>query len=327
MAATSTTQVTYAVNNYYDRLLLERAVAAFVYNRFADVRDIPEGNTNVIKFRRYTNLTAATTALVEGVTPVGSQLAVTDLTATVLQYGDYVTLTDFLQMTTLDPVLNETAELQGDQVGDTLDQLTRDVIVAGTQVGYASTATARNQITNAMKFTITEAKNAVRVLKGQNAKRITAMVDPYTGIASQPIMPAYIGFVHPDTTRDLKDDSKFVPISQYARPEQIMPDEVGAMDEIRLIESTNCKIFTAAGASNGAGGNYNVYATVIVAQHSYAITRISGEALHMIVKPLGSAGTADPLDQRSTAGWKLTHVPVRLNENWLYRLEHGTSSS
>lgn len=324
---TGTGQVTYAVNNFYDRLLLERAVPTFIHNRFADVRDIPQGNTNIIKFRRYTNLVAATTPLVQGVTPTGSQLSITDLTATVQQYGDYVTLTDFLEMTTLDPVMNETANLQGDQVGDTLDQLTRNVLVAGTNVYYASTATARNQITASMKFTVVEAKNVVKILKENKAKRITEMIDPSTGIATQGIMPAFIAFVHPDTTRDLKDDANFKQINTYPRPEQIMADEVGSIDELRCIESTNCQIFSAAGASNGVGGNYNVYATVVIAKHSHAITRISGEALHMIIKPLGSAGTADALDQRSTMGWKATHVAVRLNEAWIERIEHGTSSS
>src|SRR5260370_42315182 len=126
-----TRQVTFRVNNYYGRVKLERSIPAFAQNRCVQVWEITQGNTNKIKFRRYTNLTAATTPLVQGVTPAGSQLSITDLTATVQQYGDYVTLTDFLEMTTLDPVLNETTNLQADQVGDTLDQLTRDVLVAG----------------------------------------------------------------------------------------------------------------------------------------------------------------------------------------------------
>lgn len=319
---TGTAQVTYAVNCFFDRLLLERAIPAFIQNRFADVRDIPQGNTNIIKFRRYTNLVAATTPLVQGVTPIGSQLSITDLTATVSQYGDYVTLTDFLEMTTLDPVLNETAELLGDQVGDTLDQLTRDVLAAGTNVYYASTAVSNATITSVMRPTLADFKTIVKILKEQQAKRIVEMIDPSTGIATQGIMPAYIGFVHPDTTRDLKDITGFFQIASYPRPEQIMPDEVGAMDEVRLLESTNCKIFPGVGV-----GGINVYATVIIAKHCYAITRISGEALHMIIKPLGSAGTADPLDQRSTSGWKATHVAVRLNEAWMIRYMHATSSS
>jgi N4-gp56 family major capsid protein len=319
---TGTGQVTNAVNNYYDRLLLERAVPSFIQNRYADIRDIPQGNTNIIKFRRYTNLVAKTTPLVEGVTPLGSQLAITDLTATVQQYGDYVTLTDFLEMTTQDPVLNETAELQGDQVGDTLDQLTRDVLAGGTNQYFQSPATSPGTVTSAMKPVIADFKNIVKILKENQAKRITEMLDPSTGLATQGIMPAYIGFVHTDTTRDLKDTAGFFQIASYPRPEQIMPDEVGAMDEVRLIESSNCKILAGVGV-----GGIDVYLTVVIAKHAYAITRISGEALHMIIKPLGSAGTADPIDQRSTSGWKATHVTVRLNESWMIGFYHATSSS
>lgn len=319
---TGTGQVTYAVNDFYDRVLLERAIPAFIHTRFAQVRDIPQGNTNVIKFRRYTNLTAATIALTEGITPPGSQLSITDITATVAQYGDYVTLTDFVQMTTLDPVLTETAELLADQAGDTIDQLTRNVLVAGTTVQYANSRTARNQILATDVFNVTEAKIAVKTLKDNKAKRITRMIDPTTGIATVPINACFIAFVHPDTTRDLKDDTNFVPINKYADPSKALPDEVGAIDELRCIESTNCQIFSAAGS-----GGKNVYATMIIGANSYGISRISGEALKNIIKPLGSAGTADPLDQRSTSGWKATFVAVRLNETWMLRLEHGTSSS
>jgi N4-gp56 family major capsid protein len=88
MSNTTTTQVPAEVNNFYDRTLLERAVALFVHTRWAQVRDLPKNaGTKVIKFRKYGNLTAATTPLTEGITPTGSQLSVTDITATVAQYG------------------------------------------------------------------------------------------------------------------------------------------------------------------------------------------------------------------------------------------------
>jgi N4-gp56 family major capsid protein len=324
MNPTGTQQITYAVNNFYDRVLLERAVPAFIYTRFAQVRDIPEGNTNVIKFRRYTNLTAQLTPLNEGVTPTGSVLSSTDITATVKQYGDYVTLTDFVQMTTLDPILTETAELLGDEAGDTLDQLTRDILVAGTTVQYAQDNTARNQIANDGSDIVntTDFLKIVRTLKNNKAKRVLAMIDPTPGIGTTPIMPAYIGFVHPDTTYDLKSMTGFVKISAYPSSTPILPDEVGSYDEIRFIESPNAKIFTGAGASS-----CNVYATMIIAMNAYGISRISGEALENIVKPLGSAGTADPLNQRATSGWKATFTAVRLNETFMVRYEHATSFS
>ena len=123
MANTTRTQISVEIDAFYDRSLLERAVPSLVHNRFAQVRDIPKnGGSSLIKFRRYGSLTATTTALSEGVTPSGSQLSVTDVTATVLQYGDYVTLTDKVLMETYDPILTETAEILGEQAGDSLDQ-------------------------------------------------------------------------------------------------------------------------------------------------------------------------------------------------------------
>jgi len=133
-ADTTLTQVTAAVNNFYDRTMLKAARPLLVHTRWAQVRDIPRNNSLVIKFRRYSLLSAATTALSEGVTPSGSQLSITDVSATVAQYGDFVTLTDQLVFSTLDPVLTETADVLGQQAGNSLDQICRDVIVAGTTI-------------------------------------------------------------------------------------------------------------------------------------------------------------------------------------------------
>ena len=97
MPNTTRTEIPAEVNNFYDRTLLERAVSLFVHLRWAQIRDLPrQAGTKVIKFRRYGNLTAATTPLTEGTTPAGSQLSVTDITATVAQYGDFITVTDIV---------------------------------------------------------------------------------------------------------------------------------------------------------------------------------------------------------------------------------------
>src|SRR3990167_11055151 len=89
MADTTRTQVTDAVNSYFHSQLLVRAYPHFVHMMWAQVKDVPRNNTNAIRFRRYTNLTVATTALTEGVTPSADQLAITNVDATVLQYGRF----------------------------------------------------------------------------------------------------------------------------------------------------------------------------------------------------------------------------------------------
>jgi N4-gp56 family major capsid protein len=322
MANTTRTQITEEVGNFYDRVLLEKAVPAFVHNRFAQVRDLPRNaGTMDIRFRRYGLLTAQTTALSEGVTPSGKQLSITDVNATVQQYGDYVTLTDVVLFDTIDPILTETADILGEQVGDTLDQLARDVMAATTTKQYASSATQTSDITAAMKITRAEVKEAVRTLRSNNAKPITSMINPSTGYNTTPIGRSFVGIVSENTAYDLDDAEGWVPVEKYPNKSDVMPDEIGALGNVRFIMTTNAKIRTGEG-----NGGADVHSTLIMGMHAVAQTRISGEALKNIVKPLGSGGTNDPLDQRATSGWKITYVATILNDAYILDLQHGVTA-
>lgn len=318
MANTTTTEVSSGVNNYYNRVMLKAARPLLVHLRWAQVRPIPKNNSMVIKFRRYGLLTANTVALSEGVTPSGTALSVTDISATVAQYGDFVTLTDVLQFSTLDPLLSETAELLGQQAGNSLDQIARDVMVAGTTVQYASSASSTNTVSASMTLTRAEVREAVRTLQGNDASKITKMISPTAGVSTTPINAAYVGIISHNTLFDLKDEVGFVPVSEYPSQAGVMEGEVGTLDDVRFVMTTN--------ASTTSGSLTTVHRTLILAKDYYGISQISGEAMKNIVKGLGSAGTADPLDQRSTSGWKATFVAKRLNENFCVRIEHGVSA-
>lgn len=320
MANTTTGIVTH-VRSFYDRQMLEKAKPHLVHTWFGQIRDIPQNASDTIKFRRYGLLNAATTALTEGTTPAGSSLSVTDLSATAAQYGDFVTLTDELETETEDPLIMEVNDILGQQAGNTFDQLCRDVLVTGTSIQYASTAVSRVTVASTMKLTAAEILEAVRTLKIQNASKITSMVSPSTDVDTVPINSCFVGIVHPSTVYDLKaETTEFIPVENYPSQSGVMPGEVGKIDEVRFIESTNAKIFAGAGAAG-----IDVYATLIFAANAYGVTRVAGKALQTITKPLGSAGSADPLEQRSTHGWKGYFVTKILNDNWMVRIEHAVS--
>lgn len=320
MANTTTSQVSHVIS-FYDRDLLDRALPNLIHSMFGQVRDIPAGNTKTINFRRYESLSANTTALTEGVTPGGSQLSVTDVSAVVSYYGDFITTTDQLEIETMDPLVLEMNQLLGEQAGNSLDQLCRDVLAAGGSVQYASTAVSRVTVAVGMNITYAEILEAVRTLKGNNAGKLVSMIEPSNGIDTIAIPSCYVAIVHPDTSYDLKQITQFTPVQNYPSQASVMPGEIGSMDEVRFIESTNAKVFSAAGASS-----IDVYATLILGKNAYGVTRIAGNGLVTITKSLGSAGTADPLDQRSTHGWKATFVAKMLNDNFMVRLEHAVSS-
>lgn len=305
------------VSAFYDRTLLDRAVALFVHTRWAQVRDLPKNaGTLTIKFRRYGNLSAATTPLTEGVTPAGSDLSVTDITATVAQYGDFVTVSDVVDYSSKDMVLMEAAEIMGDQAGDTIDQLTRDILAAGTSVSYSGSGNTQNShVAAGDVITTTNINAAVATLKLNNAKKVTKMIEPSTGYATTPINACYIGICHPTISTTLRAMTGWTNVQNYPSQKDVMPGEIGSYGEVRFIETTNAKIFTGAGTSS-----IDIYGTLIMGANAYGITRISGEAMKNIVKPLGSAGSADPLDQRATSGWKATFVAKILNDNFMTRI-------
>lgn len=311
------------INSYYTGVTIARALPLLIHLNWAQLRNIPQGNSDVIKFRKYNSLAVATTPLTEGVTPAGSALSVTDLTATVQQYGDFLTLTDKLKMETEDPVETEAADILGEQAALTLDTLCRDILHAGTTIQYASTATQRTDITAAMKISVSEIKEAVRTLKNNKAKKITQMVGAQNGYETRPVDACYIGIVHPNTSYDLKADTAWVPIEKYqgALKGGPLPGEIGKLDEVRFIETTEAKVFTAGGASSA-----DVYSTLILGQDAYGVTRINGHALEVIRKQLGDGGTNDPLNQRATMGWKATFVAKILQQAFMLRLEHGVTA-
>ena len=81
--------------------------------------------------------------------------------------------------------------------------------------------------------------------------------------------------------------------------------------------SANDKIYPGEGGAKGR----DVYATLIMGANAYGVTEITGGGLQHIVKQLGSAGTADPLNQRATVGWKAYKTAERLIEQYMVRIE------
>ncbi len=322
MEPTTTTEISQGVDAFYNRTMLERGLPFLTHDKWAQVRDIPANNGNVQRFRKYTALTPNTTALTQGVTPAGKQLSKSDVTITVYQYGDFVTVTDFLMGTTLDPVLTEAAELLGEQMGQSLDQILRDVLNAGTSVQYCgSSNTQTSDVAAGDELNYTEIILGVKTLKVALAQKLTRMVNPDTGYATTPLDACYVGIIHPNVTWTFKDTAViaaglFKRVQDYARQGNVMQGEVGAIDEVRFVETTYAKVKTAEGT-----GGIDVYCTLFLGANAYAITRINGMAVQNIVKPIGSG--QDPLNQRGTSGWKATFGCGILQQLFMLRLEHS----
>lgn len=295
------------MRTFYSDYLIDIAEPNLVHDQFGQKVDIPRNGGKTVQFRKYSQLPKATTPLVEGVTPNGQALNVTTITATVAQYGNFIMITDLLDLTAVDNNLVEATRLLGGQAGRTLDTITREVLNGGTNVIFGDgSVNTRAAVTSAMKLTVDVVKRAIRQLKVQNAP---TMDDGY-----------YVGIVHPDTEYDLTNDTAWVEANKYTTDDHRYISEIGKIGTCRFVESTEAKIFAGAGASG-----IDVYSTLILGADAYGTTKVEGGGLETIVKQLGSAGTADPLNQRATVGWKATKTAERLVEEYMVRCENAST--
>jgi N4-gp56 family major capsid protein len=325
--STSTGQIPPGIQAYYDRNLLMRAVPADVHGRFGQNRPIKKANGNQIKFRRYELLPINLTPLTEGVVPSSGTVTLTDLTVTLNQYGGYLEFTDMVEFTNQDAVLTELSDLNGDQAGTTVDQIRRDVLVAGTNVVYTN-GSARNTL-NTVAGAIA-LRTAIRTLGRNSAKFVREIINATTGEGTTPIRKAYASIIHPDTEAQFDGGlAGYVPVAEYSSAMKAEEDEVGSFRALRFWQSPNAKVFGHAGAAVGTDGmisddatNNDVYATLIFAHQSYGIVPLSGEAMRNIIKSRSSGGPSNPLEQFGTSGWKAITTTARLNENFMVRVEH-----
>lgn len=291
---------------FYSDYLIDNAEPELIHDQFGQKHPIPKNGGKTIEFRKYSPLPKATTPLVEGVTPDGQPLDVSTITATVNQYGGWIQLPDMLLLTAIDNNMVHATEQLGNQAGRTLDTITREVLNGGTCVQYAEgQVTSRNQLTKDHKLTVKAVKMAARSLKAQNAKKING---------------SYVAIVHPDTAYDIMNDAEWQDMNKYTTPDLAWEGEIGRIAGVRFVETTEAKIFAAEGADG-----IDVYSTLILGANAYGITEITGGGLQHIVKQLGSAGAADPLNQRASVGWKATKTAVRLVEQFMVRIESAST--
>lgn len=314
MATTTTTQVSPVLSTFYDRLLLVRAKPYLIHNMFSQKRSLPKKNGNTINFRRYGSLSSATTPISEGITPGGSQLSTTDLTATVSQYGDYIEITDVVDLTTEDAVISESIEILADQFSKTIDQITRDILSAAATGQNCAGGSNGNTPTEITKSDI---DTAIATLRGNDAVLITQIVNPTTGVGTVPIPPSYIGFADTDMEKDISSVSNFVSIEGYGSQMNAMQPEYGSTGRIRWLTSSVGKATSESPVQ---------YHNFIIGANSYGSTELEGGGAKTIIKAFGSGGTSDPLDQRSTVAWKCFYVCRILNDNHLLNLEATLSS-
>ena len=306
---TATEGLSAEMKTFYDMTLIDEATPALVHDQFGQKRPIPKNGGKTIEFRKFVPLAKALTPLQEGITPDGKSLEVNTVTATVNQYGDYVTMSDMLELTAVDNVIVEALKLLGRQGGATLDTVVRNILHSGTNVTYCpkvaadgteTAVTSRSDLDDTCQLSVKVVQQVVAKLRAQNAPTIQGK---------------YVAIIHPYAAYDLMRDPEWIDAHKYAQPENLYEGEIGEIGGVRFVQTTEAKIYD--------GG---VFGTLFFGDGAYGTTEVAGGGMETIVKQKGSAGTADPLDQRSSVGWKGLKTAELLIPQYLVRVESKSAT-
>lgn len=298
-------------HTFFQDEMLERLIPELKWTQFGDKKTIPNRKGATTNFRRLNSLAVSTTALTEGVTPDGVNLDIVSINATVAEYGSWTKISEFINMTGYDPILTEASGLMGENAGESIDTIVRDIVAAGTNVIYANGKASRILTAATDKITATDILKVRRTMKNNRVKEIKL---PGGG-------SGFVALVHPFVAMDLMQTQEWKDQNTYVDTKNREEGILGKMYGIYFMEVDNGVKFTGAGASAA-----DIYGTIFLGRGAYGLPDIGGSMKpEIIVHPAGSAGSADPLNQFNTIAWKCAFTAVRLQELAIIRYESGAS--
>ena len=281
---TTSAGLTPEMKEFYSKDLIETASAQLVHQQFCDKVSIPRNGGRTIEWRKFSKFPKALTALTEGVTPSPVALTVSKINQTLNEFGAWSAVTDLIDMTAIDDVIVEITGKHAESMGLTLDTIVRNEMFAGcTQYVYpANTSDNDANIESSMILTPELVAQAVTILKKQNAPKIDG---------------SYVAIVHPSVVYDMITSEEWIDVQKYSNAQAIYEGEIGKLYGVRFVETTEAMV-----KASGKDGT-KVYSCLFLGKGATKSIDVGGAGAEVIVKPLGSGD--DPLNQRSTIGWKV----------------------
>lgn len=300
----TTTGLSNLMSIYYDKVFLDRAELSLVYDYGAQKKTFPMNSGKTVVFNRFSPLAVATTALTEATLPSSVDMTSTHVSATIAEYGSYAVVGSLFNMTSLDTDLKEHIEVMAQNAGETLDTLIAKELSANATTQYAGAKSALTAVAATDVVNGAEIRKAVRTLKANKAKT-------FSDGLFHAIIPVYAAY-------DFRGSSEWLAANTYVSTELYKNGQVGVLHGVKFIE-TNNQVYEAS--------TVNVYHSYVFGQNAYGIVNLDKQpGKRIFVKQPGPTSTNDPIDMRSTIGWKASFVAKVLNSSWIIAIKSGVTA-
>lgn len=313
MATNTSGQFSSDIENYIANETLPLARKQLVAYQFGDPLELPEGRGTTYTATRYNRVPLPFAPLSEGVPPIGETMTISQVSATALQWGDKITITDVAELTIKHPLFKKAIELTGLQIGETLERNTFNNLLAGTQVNYVNSRGSRANLVAGDVINPHEVNRAYGALFTNGAPRFAGdeMTDEKLPAQSggakasknPRMMPHYTAIMHPLVAQDFRENSTVVTAWSYSDLNRLYNYEAGEWGGIRFCESNMVPFFTGvASPTNGTAGTagslgtatYYIQVTGTDSQNQYESLVYQVSAGVSVTGPTGSISVTVP---------------------------------
>lgn len=301
----------------YEQLAYFALRSELLFDQAADVQPTNQSMPgSSVVFTKFADLAAATSALTETSDVTAVAMSDSQVTVTLAEYGNAINTTAKLRGTSFLDVDAAAANIIGYNAGDSLDQIVRDVLAAGTNVVYGGGgSTDPSSRVTVQAEDIIEA-NDIRKVTAALRKANVATFNGY-----------YMGYIHPDVSYDLRRETGN---ASWNAPHinvdtaGIYNGEIGMFEAVRFIETPRAKVFTDASNGTSTTGTIDVYCTHIMGRQSLAkaYSAIDGNGAYPKVV---EGPVVDTLRRFNPIGWYWLGGYGRFREESLRRIESSSS--
>lgn len=306
---------------YYDRLLLDNLYPDLYLYQFGIKKRIPRNFGKQITFTRYFKSSTGSGhpvpfALTEG-TPIGlSALSATTITATLSGYGSAIGVSDLIVMTAISDVVRGAVYELSKGAALKIDTKTRQTISATGQLLPARNTAVASSATIVTSSTI-QGKDLYRAVSKLRQSDARTWPDGY-----------FAAVMHPSVAFTIKSEAAtttpgaWIEVNKYATNEtvgMVYRGEIGRIGGARVVESSNAKQLFGLPVSAANSG----FLTLVIGPGAYGEVELDGMAASVYVHQVGSAGAADPVNQRGSVGVKVYFAPVALEAARMVRISSG----
>jgi len=308
-----------AQQKFFVLTLTRRAVPNLTIFEDAQFTHIPKnsggfGTLGVISFRKIKGLwdpavdgVGAPVALTEGIAPTSKDMDMTEVTASLKQYGDWIKVSDLAEDASVDGILVHAAEVLGEYEGRKLHRVALYALDATTNVWYGDgSVMAEANVTGAMKLSGALIRKLVRGAKRNNMARFNdgtyhMLIDPYQ-------------------TLDLQEDADFKDLTKYDRGfardggYDPLTGEIGRGWGVKFKEAN--ELLTGTGSMSAV-----TYHSILYGPNGFGMLDLATQAVRRIdprtnrgisiyTQPVNRPDKLDPLGQLGFVSCKLSFTTV-----------------